>query len=104
MNSDMSDADEVPAVNSLAQNFPNPFNPVTALSFGVKEKGHVSLRIYDVTGRLVRTLIDDVREAGRYRAEWDGTNNRGASVASGVYFVRAVSGTMEQTRKLVIVR
>jgi hypothetical protein len=104
LNGDITDADEVPAVNSLAQNFPNPFNPTTSIHFGVREKGHVTLRVYDVSGRLVRTLVDEVREAGHYHAAWDGTNNRGSSVASGVYFYRMRANGFGKTRKMVMLR
>ncbi len=97
-------ADEVPAVNSLAQNFPNPFNPTTTISFSVKEKGRVTLRVYDVEGRLVRTLVDEVRDAGSYREVWDGTNNRGAGVASGVYFYKMEATGFTRARKMAILR
>ena len=96
--------EEIPAANSLAQNYPNPFNPATTIHFGVREKGRVTLRVYDVAGRLVRTLVDEVRDAGAYREVWDGTNNRGSVVASGVYFYRISAKEFEQTRKMVLLR
>jgi hypothetical protein len=104
VNIDITDADAVPRVNSLAQNFPNPFNPSTMIDFSVREKGHVTLRIYDVAGRLVRTLVDEVRDAGAYREGWDGRNNRGSGVASGVYFYRMSTPGFEETRKMVLLR
>ncbi len=103
-NADITEIDDVPLVNSLSRNFPNPFNPTTDISFGMREKGHVTLRIYDVAGRLVRTLVDEVRDAGMHNAAWDGTNGRGTAVASGVYFYRMKTAQFEQTRKMVLLR
>jgi len=95
---------ETPAVTSLSDNFPNPFNPVTRVKFALKEKGHVRMRVYDVSGRLVRILIDEVREAGAYEVLWDGTNNEGRSTASGIYFCRMEATDYERTLKMVLLR
>ena len=75
-------------INELGQNFPNPFNPVTTVSYSIAEEGPVEIVVYDVGGRIVRTLVDDLREAGRYSVPWDGRNDAGQPLASGVYFVR----------------
>ncbi len=96
--------DEIPAVTALAGAYPNPFNPVTRLKFSLKEKGPVSLRVYDVSGRLVRVLVDEVREAGSYEAVWDGTNDGGRITASGIYFCRMEAGGYERTLKMVQLR
>jgi hypothetical protein len=104
VNIDISGTDEVPLVNGLSQNFPNPFNPMTTIRFSMKEKGRVTLRVYDVAGRLVRTLVDEVRDAGSYREVWDGTNNRGSCVASGVYFYKMNARGFEKTRKMVVLK
>jgi len=95
---------EVPVATSLSDNFPNPFNPVTRVKFSLKEKGHVKMRIYDVSGRLVRMLVDEVREAGSYEAVWDGTNDEGRSTASGIYFCRMEAADYERTLKMVLLR
>jgi hypothetical protein len=94
----------VPAAYRLAQNFPNPFNPVTTIKFDMKEKGLVTLKIYDVAGRLVRTLADDVRDAGAYSIVWDGRNNSGAEIASGIYFYKMETTGFLATKKLVLLR
>ena len=101
----VGDEPEMPSyVNRLEQNFPNPFNPSTTIEFGLREKGHVSLAIYDVAGHLVRILIDEERDAGAYKASWDGKNNIGSAIASGIYFYRLIVGDFVQTRKMVLLR
>jgi hypothetical protein len=94
----------VPAAAYLSQNFPNPFNPATRIEFGLSEPGRVSLRIYDTAGRLVRVLIDEARAAGRYTEKWDGRDDAGRAVASGVYFYRVEAGAFGETRKMVLLR
>ena len=79
---------ETPKSYNLAQNYPNPFNPSTTIRFDMKAKGLVTVKIYDVAGRLVRTLVNEVKDAGAYSAVWDGRNNMGADVASGIYFYK----------------
>jgi len=96
--------DEIPAVTALAGIFPNPFNPVTRVAFSLKKKGHVSMRIYDVSGRLVRVLVDEIREAGAYEVMWDGTNNGGRATASGIYFCRMEAADYQRTVKMVQLR
>ena len=90
--------------NSLAQNYPNPFNPITTIAFSIADDAQVSLRVYDVTGALVRTLVDESRKKNNYRITWDGKNNQGTSVASGVYFYRLVAGDFQATKKMVLLR
>jgi hypothetical protein len=105
---------EAAAVTSyeLAQNYPNPFsqiprfagNPSTTIRFALPEAGEVSLKIYDVTGQLVQTLVDGVVEAGRHQVVWDGTNQHGVQVASGVYFYQLRAGEFKQVRKMSLLR
>ncbi|MCK5407328.1 MAG: T9SS type A sorting domain-containing protein, partial [Candidatus Krumholzibacteria bacterium] len=90
---------------SLGQNYPNPFNPSTTIGFTVAQSGHVTLKIYDVAGRLVRTLVDERRRPGTvYSSKWDGRNDSGERVASGVYFYKLVAGNFTQVRKLVLLK
>lgn len=90
---------------SLRQNYPNPFNPRTSVRFTLAERGHVTVRIYNVAGELVRTLVDDVLPAGElHTAEWDGRSDGGESVSSGVYFYRLESQSYTRTRKMVLLK
>lgn len=90
--------------NSLAQNFPNPFNPTTTLAFSIKDAGNVSLTIYDVAGRRVRELVNEPRERGAYKVVWDGRNDTGTTVSSGVYFYKLVAGSFTDTKKMTILK
>ena len=98
------DTPNAPEVNFLAQNFPNPFNPVTEISFGLKEPANVSLRIYDAAGRLVRELASGIHPAGTHHAIWNGRDANGAAVSSGIYFYRLDAGAFSETRKMVLLR
>jgi hypothetical protein len=71
---------------ALHPNVPNPFNPVTIISFDLPRGGYTSLIVYDLTGRLVRTLVAEVLPAGGHQRKWDGVDNGGEAVAAGVYF------------------
>jgi hypothetical protein len=93
-----------PSVTYLGQNSPNPFNPSTRITFGLKDAAIVSLRIYDVAGRLVRVLVAGSRPAGNYSELWNGKDSRGTSVASGIYFCRLDAGPFTQTRKMILLR
>jgi hypothetical protein len=90
--------------NGLEQNFPNPFNPSTTVGYSVGARGRVRISIYDVSGRLVRTLYDEVREPGAYSIVWDGRNDAGRAVGSGIYFCRMESGQYAASRKLILMR
>ena len=90
---------------SLEQNVPNPFNPSTSISFVVPKSSRVVLAVYDVTGALVRRLIDEaVAPSGRRAVHWDGTNNRGEPVSSGTYFYRLTVGKRSVSRKMLLLK
>ncbi len=93
-----------PAVMSLEQNFPNPFNPVTTIMFSLPEKGDIHLAIFDVSGRLVKTLHDGVMDAGKYKATWDGRSDAGRVVSSGVYFCKLVTADKVAETKMVLLK
>lgn len=90
--------------DALVQNFPNPFNPTTTIAFSLAENARVVLAICDVRGALVRRLIHETRVAGDYRVVWDGKNDVGTSVSSGVYFYRLTAGRFEATKKMVLLK
>jgi len=94
----------MPLTDFLSQNHPNPFNPVTTIAFGIKETALVSLRIYDASGRLVRVLVNEVRDANRYQEVWDGRDVSGADSASGVYFYSLTAGSFKESRKMILLR
>ena len=98
-----------PTQNLLLQNYPNPFNPETWIPYQLSEDSLVSVSIYDTTGQLVRTLSLGFQSAGFYNSQgraayWDGRNNVGERVASGIYFYQLTTPSFEQTRRLVIVK
>jgi hypothetical protein len=93
-----------PYTTHLQSSIPNPFNATTSIRFYVPAPGDVSLRIYDPTGRLVRTLIQAPHPAGTYAITWDGTNQSGVAVAGGVYFYQLMMNGEKQTRRMTLVR
>lgn len=96
---------DLPAHFDLYQNVPNPFNPVTTIRYDVPDvDGMVSLRIYDVGGRLVRVLFEGPASPGTRSVRWNGLNNAGEPVASGIYICRLTGPGFETTRKMVLVR
>ena len=98
-------SEDMPQVYFLANNYPNPFNPVTTITYGIDRRSRVTLSIYDVAGRLVRTLVDEVQEPGRrYTVTWDGRNSFGRNVSSGIYFCRMRTADRASTRKMVLLR
>jgi hypothetical protein len=100
----LDDKPELPTRHALWQNFPNPFNPTTTIRFDLAESADVVLQIYDVSGRLIRTLVSANKPAGRYAIPWDGRNAGGHTVASGVYFYRLKAGSYTEARKMVLLQ
>jgi len=94
-----------PAGFKLRQNFPNPFNPSTTIYFDVLGGGgDVALRIYDVSGRLVRTLVDGYQSPGEKSVIWDGINETGGQASSGIYFYRMTARGVSETKKMILLR
>ncbi len=94
----------LPRRSALDQNFPNPFNPVTEITFSLTAPSHVTLGIYDAAGRLVEVLVNGQRSAGYHTVNWEGRGTDGRPMASGVYFYRLSAGEFEKTRKMVLLR
>lgn len=100
-----TNVDVIPTTSFLKQNAPNPFNPSTTIEFGLTASGEgaVSLEIFDVTGRRVKSLLNENRAAGTWRVTWDGTTDAGTRVSSGVYFYRIQAPHFQQTRRMTLV-
>lgn len=91
--------EELPLRTQFGQNYPNPFNPVTTLAYSLAKPSHVSIKVYDVSGREVRTLVDADMEPGRYSETLDA-----AGLAGGVYFARMIAGDYIEAKKLVLIK
>ncbi len=102
--SDIDNGAIVPTSYSLGQNFPNPFNPSTTLAYSLKTAGHVQLHIFNVLGQNVRTLVDEYQDANNYTKLWDGRDNNGTVVASGIYMYRIKSGDFTDIKKMVLMK
>ena len=97
--------DLLPETNELSQNFPNPFNPETTISFDLRDAATVSLKIYDITGQLVRTLVQDrALSAGHYTQVWDGRNAEGIKVGSGMYMYQLHAGDFIAQKKMTLLQ
>ncbi len=99
----------MPEKSALLQNYPNPFNPETWIPFQLMDQASVSIRLYDSTGGLIRTLDLGYNDAGVYisrsaAAYWDGKNEVGEEVSSGIYFYNITAGEFAATRKMIIAR
>jgi len=109
LNSSSASEAEVPLTAELLQNYPNPFNPKTILTYRIPEVSHVTISVFDIFGRLVKTLVDDTRSRASYQVEWDATNSEGVTVAGGVYFARMISAgrsgrTLHTTVKMIYLK
>ena len=98
------DGMSVAFVTDLKQNSPNPFNPKTQISFSLQQAGHASLKVYDASGRMVKNLADGIMDAGEQTITWNGMDEGGNRVASGVYFYRLVSGEQVISKRMVLLK
>jgi hypothetical protein len=94
----------IPTEYALSQNYPNPFNPMTTFTYDVPEVSDVTIRVYSLLGKEVRTLYSKQQMPGRYTEVWDGTDNTGRKLASGVYFLRMQAGSYSKLRKMTLIR
>ena len=110
MVTEVGEAGDVPAAFTLEQNYPNPFNPSTTVSFTLPAASQVSMKVFNLVGQEVATLANGTFEAGRHQATWDGTDNLGHSVASGIYFYRLQANDLRsgsafvRTMKMLLVK
>ena len=98
----------VPETFTLKQNYPNPFNPTTTISFGIPNQigksVKVRLNIFNLEGKLVRILFEGEKSSGWYTVEWDGTNELGEKVTSGLYFYTVIADDYRATKKMVLTK
>ncbi|HMS33678.1 MAG TPA: S8 family serine peptidase [Ignavibacteria bacterium] len=91
--------ESIPDTYSLSQNYPNPFNPTTNLEFGISKLGFVSLKVYDVLGKEVMTLVNEIKPAGRYKIDFNGSN-----LSSGMYFYKLEAGNFTETKRMLLIK
>jgi hypothetical protein len=111
MTFNVSDATEIPEEEGiragqfeLHQNYPNPFNSQTVIQYNLLINCKTKLEVYGILGRKIRTLLDEYQPRGYKKITWDGKDDHGRSVASGVYFYRVQTGELEQTKRMVLIR
>lgn len=97
-------AGTLPEQFDLEQNYPNPFNPVTTITYALPEASHVNLRVYSINGREVRKLVGDYQHAGYHDIQWDGHDDQGDPVSTGVYLCRLLAGDYSETIKMVYLK
>ncbi|MEZ4689157.1 MAG: T9SS type A sorting domain-containing protein [Ignavibacteria bacterium] len=90
---------QLPDDYSLSQNYPNPFNPVTTINFSIPKQGLVSLKVYDIAGKEIMTLVNEQKSAGNYKVSFDGVN-----LSSGAYFYRIESGDFSQVKRMILLK
>ncbi|KUG24741.1 hypothetical protein ASZ90_005445 [hydrocarbon metagenome] len=96
--------EELPAEYSLYQNYPNPFNPSTTIEFSLKQRGDVTIKIYNMLGQEVRRLLAGQLESGNHRVIWDGMNDAGMKLSSGTYIYKMISGEFVQSKKMILLK
>ncbi len=94
----------VPEMHSLQQNIPNPFNPYTEINYEIGQDADVNISIYNLLGEKVRTLVDNHHSAGPYKVEWDGCDDYGKPLASGMYFYKMVAEDYKETKKMILLK
>ena len=96
--------ENIPSTFSLSQNYPNPFNPITKLDYNLPLRSKVNISIYNVLGQEIKTLVNEVKEYGYHSTTWNGQDNLGRDMSSGVYFARIISQGFTKTRKMLLVK
>ena len=102
--SSVSEVKLIPSHFSLLQNFPNPFNPTTEIRFDLPSEGHVNLSVYNMTGQKIKSLGSGSMQPGYHSVSWDGTNDSGGKVATGMYFYRIQAGKFQDTKKMLFLK
>jgi len=94
----------LPESFQLSQNYPNPFNPVTNITFDIPVKSMVFIKIYNILGKEITTLVENKLSAGKYIVTWDGTASDGRKVSSGIYLYRIDAGNFTETRIMILLK
>ncbi|MDD2331543.1 MAG: T9SS type A sorting domain-containing protein, partial [Candidatus Cloacimonetes bacterium] len=101
----VSNEDQItPLVTELKNNYPNPFNPSTTIHFSIKDSAPVRIEVYNILGQRVRTLVNETKKAGVHSVTWNGTDDSGRNVSSGIYFYRMNSGKYTSTKKMIMLK
>ena len=98
----MEDLTLIKSSNNLTQNYPNPFNPTTTISFSLPSEGYVQVNVYDITGRLITSLVDGNLSEGYHDVVWDGKDMLGSNVSAGLYIYSLQAEGVSLTRKMVL--
>lgn len=93
-----------PSITKLKQNYPNPSNPSTTIEYELPSKDCISIKIYDIAGKIVRVLLNEEKESGRYKIIWDGLNDAKALVSSGTYFYQIQTSNIIKTKKMILLK
>ena len=88
----------------LSQNYPNPFNPITNIKYEIPKTSKVEINVYDISGQRVKTLVDEIKAPGYWSTYWDGSNNFGQRVSSGMYLYTIVTKQYKKSRKLIFMK
>jgi flagellar hook assembly protein FlgD len=94
----------IPSEFALKQNYPNPFNPTTTIKYQLPQDSKVTLTIYNTLGQVVRTLVNEDAKAGYYQMQWDGRNDAGTSVSTGMYIYRISAGNFTAVKKMTLMK
>ncbi|MCP4705323.1 MAG: T9SS type A sorting domain-containing protein [candidate division Zixibacteria bacterium] len=95
---------ELPDKYSLSQNYPNPFNPETKIEYILHRQSEISISIYNLIGQKINSLVNDIKPAGNYSVNWNGTDNNGNKMASGIYFYQLQIGDYTETKKMILMK
>ena len=101
---DETDQSNLPGSFALSQNYPNPFNPETQIAYVLPEGSDVNIEIYDLLGQRVKTLVDGYQSAGNHTVIWNGCDDYGKTVSSGIYFYKMKAGDFVETKKMSLMR
>jgi hypothetical protein len=96
--------ESLPSNFALSHNYPNPFNPVTTIEYSIPSRTQVTIEIFNVLGQKVQTLVDETKSAGSYRIEWNGIDDVGKPVSTGVYLYRFIADEVVQTKKMLLLK